>query len=122
MIEKQLSNEERDALIAQGWTPPKPVNPDWKEAEKLRDDWENDDLDEIIDVALAGIKRGRALERAEAKPGMVWKEHDGSVKSPVFIADYVWIKNRQGTCVCHTSSVAWSHVTHYAITTQPEEK
>lgn len=118
-------NEDQDvALIAarlarEGWTPPVAVDPDLAEAREISGSKFYGNLQA---VALDAIKRGRELERAEAKPGMVWVKHDGSSESPVFIADYVWIKNKIGTCVCHTSSVGWSHVTHYAIISQPEEK
>ena len=72
-----MTNEERAALIAQGWTPPVAVDPDFAEAETL---W----LEGLIErnLALAGIKRGRALAAAEAKPGLVWVKHDYSSVPP----------------------------------------
>jgi hypothetical protein len=105
-------------LAREGWTPPVPVDPDLVEAKRLVRLPGRDGLDEL---ALAGIKRGRALAAAETKPGMVWKKWDGATESPVFIADYVWIKNMCGTSVYHRNSVAWSHATHYCVVPQPED-
>ena len=107
-------------LAREGWMPPEPVDPDLEEADKIRYAWENNILDAVIDVALAGIKRGRALA-AEAKPGVVWVKHDGLVKCPVGDDNYVWVKNGQGTFVHRAGWVAWSTITHYAIITQPED-
>ena len=56
-----MTNEEREALIAQGWTPPEPVDPDLAEAEKLWELWGHSKGNYL---ALKAIKRGRELERA----------------------------------------------------------
>ena len=56
--------------------PSKPVDPDLAEAARLQEYWVDDIIDDIGQrVALAGIKRGRALAAAEAQPGMVWVNH-----------------------------------------------
>jgi len=56
-------------LAREGWTPPVPVDPDLAEAEDLAneygDKFDNPFLDNWF---LKAIKRGRELERAEAKP------------------------------------------------------
>lgn len=49
-------------LAREGWTPPVAVYPDIAEAKKIADDWANAGLS-FWDLALAGIKRGRELER-----------------------------------------------------------
>lgn len=60
-----MTNDERKALIAQGWTPPVPVDPDVAEAWDLVG-WRGwSDNHELV---LSALKRGRELERAEAKP------------------------------------------------------
>jgi len=111
-------------LAREGWTPPVAVDPDLEEAEGLRDNWENDILDEVIDVALAGIKRGRELERAEAKPGMVWVKHDGSSECPVDRDAKVLVnyKSRFDQAGFRAEERQWENVTHYCEITQPEEK
>ena len=60
-----MTNEEREALIAQGWTPPVAVDPDLAEAEKLWELWGHRKGNYL---ALKAIKRGRALAAAETKP------------------------------------------------------
>jgi hypothetical protein len=106
-------------LAREGWTPPVPVDPDLAEAKRLVRLPGRDGLDEL---ALAGIKRGRALAAAEAAPGMVWVKHDGSARGPFIEDDYVWLKNKHGTFISYAKYVFWEFVTHYAIITQPEEK
>ena len=54
-----MTNEEREALIAQGWTPPVAVDPDIAEAEAV---WFLGKS--AFDLVFEGIKRGRELERA----------------------------------------------------------
>ena len=110
-------------LAREGWMPPEPVDPDWQEAERLyQDNWGTPyQGKKPATPFFKAIKRGRALERAEAKPGMVWQKWDGSCECPVNKFDYVWAKNRLGQFVYHASAVSWSHITHYAIITQPEE-
>jgi hypothetical protein len=49
-------------------TPPEPVNPDLAEAEKLAYAWNVNEIKDVYGLALAAIKRGRALAAAEAKP------------------------------------------------------
>jgi hypothetical protein len=117
-----MTNEERDALIAQGWTPPVAVDPDIAEAEKVRQ-FAGDCQECGIDGPLAGIKRGRALAAAEAKPGLVWVKHDGSNHCPLDPDSYVWIKNAYWgkTIIFKASAVGWPNVTHYAIITPPED-
>ena len=123
-------------LAREGWTPPVTVDPDlievreivarlydvsWPErANSIRVGDQDHNVENVS--ALAGIKRGRELERAEAKPGMVWKEWGGAPMRPLLKTDYVWAKNKERSFVSLASTIAWSHVTHYAEITQPEEK
>ena len=66
-----MTNEERNALIAQGWTPPpEPVDPDLAEANKLAYAWHVGEIKDVPNLALASIKRGRALALSEAKPSL----------------------------------------------------
>ena len=106
-------------LAREGWTPPVAVDPDIAEAETL---W----LDGLSarDLALAGIKRGRELAAAEAKPGMVWKEHDGSEACPVsgkvwVVAIYEDVEKPQFST--EPRNLSWYAVTDYAIITPPED-
>lgn len=122
-----MTNEERDALIAQGWTPPVTVDPDWVEAERLyRDSYGGPYQGQKAGTPFfKAIKRGRALAAAEAKPVMVWVKHDGSAKCPVAISTDVLILYRGGfICMRETGNgkEMWPNVTDYAIITQPEEK
>ena len=122
-----MTNEEREALIAQGWTPPVAVDPDLAEADKLAYAWHVGEIKDVPNVALAAIKRGRELERAEAKPGMVWVKHDGSDVCPVKGDTWVWSKGGGsgggwGVSPDQSCDLAWPNVTHYTIITQPEEK
>jgi len=117
-----MTNEEKEALIARGWTPPVAVDPDIAEAWDLVG-WRGwSDNHELV---LSAIKRGRELERAEAKPGLVWVKHDGSAICPVDPDSYVWIKRGNSsyaqTTTCYADAVGWHLVTHYAIITQPED-
>ena len=111
-------------LAREGWMPPEPVDPDLEEADKIRYAWENNILDAVIDVALAGIKRGRALA-AEAKPGVVWVKHNGSGKCPVAPSATVICRFVHGTgqtlALDEASHPYWPIVTHYAIITPPAE-
>ena len=50
-------------LTQEGWTPPVAVDPDIAEAEAIWFEGMSP-----FDLVLTGIKRGRELERAEAKP------------------------------------------------------
>lgn len=99
-------------LASEGWTPPKPVDPDLAEAEAL---W----LEGMttIDLALAGIKRGRELERAEAKPKTVWVKHDGSFKCPIDPNLTVWAKNDVGRMLSRAENFNWAYVTEYFVLT-----
>ena len=109
-------------LAREGWTPPVAVDPDLAEADRLHKYWEDDAIDEVVDVALAGIKRGRELERAEAKPGMVWEINRGlSTPSgaPILTRDEDGNFYIMRGC---TFSGLGEEITHYAIITQPEEK
>ena len=116
-----MTNEERNALIAQGWTPPVTVDPDLAEAEKLVNEF-----CEILGwsferLALKAIKRGRALA-AEAKPGLVWVKHNGSGECPIDIHQPVLITNSNGLYREGLAGVFyWNRVTHYAVITPPED-
>ncbi len=120
-----MTNEEREALIAQGWMPPVAVDPDWAEAVKLANEYaECDDWPFLANWFLKAIRRGRELERAEAKPGMVWVKHDGSDKCPGDPTDAVMVQYDGGTrsykVMAHLIH-DWENVTHYAIITPPAE-
>ncbi len=109
-------------LAREGWTPPEPVDPDLAEAERLRNYWADDIIDEVIDVALAGIKRGRELERDVANPGMVWVKHDGKGQWPVQSHKYVCVRYASGAFIAdRAANICWPVITHYAIITQPED-
>lgn len=107
-------------LAREGWMPPEPVDPDLAEAEAIWFEGKSS-----FDIALAGIKRGRALAAAEAKPGMVWVKHDRSNHCPVNPDNYVWIKRHAPffgqTAILMAGAVGWPKITHYAIITPPED-
>jgi len=116
-------------LAREGWTPPEPVDPDLAEANRVYEamDWpdslKGDTAECYIEFIREGIKRGRELERAEAKPGVVWVKHDGSGMSPVDGDDLVWVRFRgePNRAVFYQAGIVnWRNVTHYAIITQPE--
>jgi len=118
-----MTNEERKALIAQGWTPPVAVDPDWAEAVKLANEYaECDDWPFLANWFLKAIKRGRALAAAEAKPGMVWVKHDGSRQSPVPGALVTVSLGHSHYQTDVSFMIDWWMVSYYAIITQPEEK
>ena len=119
-----MTNEERQALIAQGWTPPlEPVDPDLAEAEDLHEAYIDNKYSPAEKAFYHAIKRGRELERAEAKPGMVWKKWDGCNKPPMGGNTLVMVRFGFGAAVLRYSSEnMWPNVTHYAEITQPEEK
>jgi hypothetical protein len=102
---------------------PKPVDPDLAEAGKIAEvTYCQDCADE---GPLLGIKRGRELERAEKKPGMVWVKHDGSAPAPVPMYAKVLIFFRKGFLTLAETGDGqgiWPEITYYAIITQPEEK
>ena len=107
-------------LAREGWTPPVPVDPDMVVAELIAREVYASDKPSFCDAARRGIKRGRELERAEAKPGMVWVKHDGSHVDPVGKNDWVWIKSYgQAPYLSLAGSIYWANVTHYAVITQP---
>ena len=91
-----MTNEEREALIAQGWTPPEAVDPDLAEARKI---YHNTLPTDPIGMTLAAIKRGRALA-AEAKS-------KGS-RTAAFQAGSAGYRD-------------WQDLTHYGIVTPPED-
>ena len=106
-------------LAREGWTPPVVVDPDLAEAEAIWFEGMSP-----FDLALTGIKRGRALA-AEAKPGMVWVKHDRSAKSPVALGTLVAVKFVPGAKMPFKVGPAeyrdWQDITHYAIITPPAE-
>jgi hypothetical protein len=110
-------------LAREGWTPPRVDDPDIAEAEKIRGAL---GLTKIASPILrAGIKRGRELERQEAKPGVVWVKHDGAAYRPAFPGAWVTTRNKIGGYISYSTKIAndcdWSVVTHYAIITPPED-
>jgi len=112
-------------LAREGWTPPQVADPDLLELETLWLKYTDGKINSLSDVVLAGIKRGRELERAEAQPGMVWVKHDGSDVCPVKGDTWVWSKGGGsgggwGVSPDQACDLAWRNVTHYAIISQPE--
>jgi hypothetical protein len=107
-------------LAREGWTPPVAVDPDIAEARTI---YHNSLPSNPMGMALAGIKRGRALAAAKAKPGMVWVKHDGSSESPIaghhlIVARF---KSEPRHLNLYNAIIAkWSDITQYAIITQPE--
>ena len=118
-----MTNEERSALIAQGWTPPVGVDPDLAEAEDLHEAYIDNKYSPAEKAFYHAIKRGRELERAEAQPGMVWVKHDGSEIRPVSVDQYVWVRSFGYPPYARKArNIAWQGCSHYAIIPQPEEK
>lgn len=111
-----MTNEEREALIAQGWTPPKVVDPDLAETYQFLG-WGDEQ-----GAILAALKHGREIERAEAKPGMVWVKHEQSNTSPV-PGSMVTVMFHKGHYEAGPSFMFdWWRVDYYAIITPPEDK
>jgi hypothetical protein len=110
-------------LAREGWTPPVAVDPDLLELETLWLKYTDGKINSLSDTVLAGIKRGRELERAEAKPGLVWVKHDGSIESPIAGHHLVaaLFKVDQYIGLYNAIIAKWSDITHYAIITQPED-
>jgi len=105
-------------LAREGWTPPKVVDPDLAEAQQI---FLNSSLTTPIGMTLTGIKRGRELERAEAKPGMVWVKHDGSRQSPVPGSLVTVSLGHSHYQTDQSFMIDWWRVSHYAIINQPED-
>ena len=117
-----MTNEEHEDLIAQGWTPPH-VDPDIEKADMICESWHDSESMRSPDIALAGIKIGRKLERSEIKPGVIWAKHDGSDDRPVSFNRYVCVLYKNKSFATALSiDVTWSSVTHYAVVIQPEDK
>jgi hypothetical protein len=107
-------------LTQEGWTPPAAVDPDLVEAQQI---FSNSSLTTPIGMTLTGIKRGRALAAAEAKPGMVWVKHDGSTICPV--DRDIWVLTKTfgyNPCVNRGKRLAWQSVSFYCVITPPEDK
>jgi len=123
-----MTNEEKEVLIAQGWTPPKPSDVDLAQAQKcardyaLRDAVRPQTYEEATRHFLTAIKIGRVLQQSEAEPGMVWVKHDGSAMCPVEATEEVLIQygGGQRSHRVMAGMVNWENVTHYAIVTPPE--
>lgn len=105
-------------LAREGWTPPAAVDPDIAEAKRIAENW-----DEIDELVYAGIKRGRELERAEAKPGMVWVKRGQQDVNPFDKSTLILVKFISGDIGLRYSTVTalWSNVTHYVVITPPED-
>ena len=121
-----MTNEERNALIAQGWTPPKVVDPDidmaHAYAKQLFDFRHPLNIDRAYDYFLGAIKQARGLERAEAKPGMVWVKYDGSGECPVDSKAFVMVLYGGGSPIIRIADgPAWEFVSQYAVITLPAE-
>ena len=115
-----MTNEEREALIAQGWTPPVAVDSDIAEALQI---YHNSLFSDPIGMTLIGIKRGRALAAAEAKPEMVWVKRGQQDVNPFDKSTLILVKFISGDIGLRYSTVTalWSNVTHYAVITPPED-
>lgn len=103
-------------LTQEGWTPPEPVDPDLAEAEAIWFEGKSP-----VDLVLTGIKRGRALATAEAKPGLVWVKHDGAEESPTKAKHVLGRYNNGDFSADYTVHFYWPEVTHYAVITPPED-
>ena len=113
-----MTTEEREALIAQGWTPPVAVDPDIGDAVTLAKRYGLFHYTPVLD----GIKRGRALAAAEAKPGLVWVKHDGSRNNPLEGYSSWILADRVGRKIdVYHSSNDWRDVRHYALINTPPE-
>jgi len=118
-------------------TPPEPVNPDLLLARKIEacrlgvpPTVSNailhgaHDGDIEIERTLETIKRGRELERAEAKPGLVWVKHDFATaqRHPDRSQQMVCVEYSSGSFAADFGvNIYWPNVTHYAIITPPAE-
>lgn len=124
-----MTNEEREALIAQGWTPPPPpppVDPDidmaHAYAKQLLDVPHPLNIDRAYDYFLGAIKQARGLERAQFKPKMVWVKHDGG-ESPVDRHTQVAVIYDDNTLIAGDAHERdWSIVVLYVVITPPAEE
>jgi hypothetical protein len=108
-------------LAREGWTPPVAVDPDKAEADDLAIWAESNEIFRA-QLALAAIKRGRALAAAEAKPGMVWVKHDGTRNNPLQGHNSWILVDRVGRQLdVYWSGNDWIDIRYYAIITQPED-
>ena len=108
-------------LTQEGWTPPVAVDPDLAEAETVWCEFNapNADGRAAVDLAFAGIKRGRALA-AEAK--MVWVKHNGSDKCPVDKGQRVCVLLPSGDVMAgKAASAVWRTVDYYLVLKRPLE-
>ena len=55
-------------LAREGWMPPVPVDPDEEAALALWDEYNKEEIEGLEELVLEAIKRGRELERQEARP------------------------------------------------------
>ena len=125
-------------LSREGWTPPAPVDPDLVEAREIvaqlydvswperanyiRMGRQDNNVENVS--ALAGIKRGRALAAAEAKPGLVWVRHDFATaqRHPARSQQLVCVEYSSGSFAADFgANIYWPNVIHYAVITPPAE-
>ena len=124
-----MTNEERETLIAQSWTPPVAVDPDVNMARDyahylLGTIFEIPSFQRAQDHFFSAIKQGRALAAAEAKPKLVWVKFDfvPAKRHPVESRQFVCAKYQNGAFDTDVGvNIYWPNVTHYAIITQPED-
>ena len=117
-------------------TPPEPVNPDLLLARKIEAGRLGvpptvsnailhgaHDGDIEIERTLETIKRGRELERAEAKPGVVWVKRGQQDVNPFDKSTFLLVRFISGHIDLRYSTVTalWSNITHYAVITCPFE-
>ena len=106
-------------LAREGWMPPAPVDPDKEEAITLAKGF---GMAHYIPV-LEAIKRGRELERQEAKPGMVWVKRDWQSTPPV-VQPEAWVLHyAPGSVpmVKWSTAVDWNYVAYYCLIRKPED-
>jgi len=111
-------------LAREGWTPFKPVDPDLAEAEHLTVDYRNSKFHPITsEWFLKAIKRGRELERAEAKSGLNWVKRGQQDVNPFDKSTLLLVIFISGQIDLRYSDVTalWSNITHYAVITPPED-
>jgi hypothetical protein len=101
-------------LAREGWMPLKAIEPDEEAALALWDEYNKEEIEGLEELVLEAIKRGRELERAEAKnltiPGVAGHtDRNGNTSTFAVI-----VKSKNG-------GLSWT-ATPCTEATQPEEK
>lgn len=106
-------------LAREGWMPKPPIDPDLEEAQEIVRQHLSQKY-AFTNIALAAIKRGRALA-AEAKPGR-WSSWNGAPSSPVCDNDWVCvIYDDQSQAVGRAGDRGWEEVSSYLPIPKPED-